>query len=224
MKNYRENELKWYVFAYLLLLIGIKSNELFSIDNTDCLTNVEKLLPLTLLTGMICTLSFVFDCLYPVNLKEKLLFLKFITTMPGKTIFTRISEGKIDDVRFEIEKAQERYKEIINNMPSDKKLKEKYENSMWYPLYRKYEKDPRVEAAQRDFLLCRDVYTTTITMLVLTAVGMIFKIIQFSWFPIGYLVAMLVLTSFAAHSKAHRFVNSVIAVDLNPKSKKEKAT
>ena len=93
MKNYRENELKWYVFAYLLLLIGIRSNELFSIDNTDCLTNVEKLLPLTLLAGMICTLSFVFDCLYPVNLKEKLLFLKFITTMPGKPIFTRISEG-----------------------------------------------------------------------------------------------------------------------------------
>ena len=42
MKNYRENELKWYVFAYLLLLIGIRSNELFSIDNTDCLTNVER--------------------------------------------------------------------------------------------------------------------------------------------------------------------------------------
>ena len=214
MKNYRENELKWYVFAYLLLLIGIRSNELFSIDNTDCLTNVEKLLPLTLLAGMICTLSFVFDCLYPVNLKEKLLFLKFITTMPGKTIFTRISEGKIDDVRFEIEKAQERYKEIINNMPSDKKLKEKYENSMWYPLYRKYEKDPRVEAAQRDFLLCRDLYTTTITMLVLTGLGMKFNFIQFSCLPIKYLVTMLFITNIAAYFKAHRCVNSVIAADL----------
>lgn len=214
MKNYRENELKWYVFAYLLLLIGIRSNELFSIDNTDCLTNVEKLLPLTLLAGMICTLSFVFDCLYPVNLKEKLLFLKFITTMPGKTIFTRISEGKIDDVRFEIEKAQERYKEIINNMPSDKKLKEKYENSMWYPLYRKYEKDPRVEAAQRDFLLCRDLYTTTITMFVLTGLGMKFNFIQFSCLPIKYLVTMLFITNIAAYFKAHRFVNSVIAADL----------
>ena len=223
MKNYRENELKWYVFAYLLLLIGIRSPELFSTENTDWLSNIEKLLSSTLLAGMICTLSFVFDCLYTATLKEVLLFLGF-TTMPGKTIFTRISQGKINDVRFEIKEAQESYKEIISNLPFDKKPKEKYENSKWYALSREHEKDPRVETAHRDFLLCRDLYTTTITMLVLTAFGMIFKIIQFSWFPIGYLVAMLVLTSFAAHSKAYRFVNSVIAVDLNPKTKKEKAT
>lgn len=223
MKNYRENELKWYIFSYLLLLIGIRSPELFSTGNTDWLSNIEKLLSSTLLAGVICTLSFVFDCLYTATQKEALLFLGF-TTMPGKTIFTRISQGEINDVRFEIKKAQESYKEIISNLPSDKKPKEKYENSKWYALSREHEKDPRVETAHRDFLLCRDLYTTTITMLVLTAVGMIFKIIQFSWFPIGYLVAMLVLTSFAAHSKAHRFVNSVIAVDLNPKSKKEKAT
>lgn len=214
MKNYRENEIKWYIFSYLLLLIGINNPDLLSSANIDPISEIGSLLSSALLAGVICTLSFVFDCLYTAWLKENLLFLG-ITKLPGKTIFTRISTGKIKDIRFEIKTAQEHFKDIIAHIPSGKKEKAKYENSKWYALSRKYEKDPRVETAHRDFLLCRDLYTTTVTMLVLTAAGMACKIIPADWRPIGYLAAMLVITNLAAHFKAHRFANGVIVADLN---------
>lgn len=223
MKDYREKELKWYVFAYLFLMIGISSPGLIASESTDWFSSVEKLLSSSLLAGVICTLAFVFDCLYTAELKEALLCLGF-TSLPGKTVFTRISQSKINDIRFDAKKALEKYNDIINGLPPDKKEKKKYENAIWYALSRTHENDPRVKTAHRDYLLSRDLYTTSITMLVLTAAGMGFRLIQFSWIPVGYLIAMLILTNIAAHFRAHRFVNSVIAADLNLKNQKEKQT
>ncbi len=220
MKSYREKELKWYIFAYLFLLVGVCSPELFSAENADLVNTIEKLFTSTLLAGVVCTLSFVFDCLYTVTAKEKVIFLGF-TKMPGKTIFTRISEGKLNDIRIDVNFAREQYKEIINSIPSNKKEREEYENFKWNSLSRNNEKDPRVKTSHRDFLLCRDLYTTTTTMFILTAVGMLFKMIQFSWIPLIYLIIMLMLTNIAAHFKAHRFVNNIIAADLSTKLKKK---
>lgn len=87
---------------------------------------------------------------------------------------------------------------------------------------RLHEDDLRVKTAHRDYLLSRDLYTTTITLLTLTVAGMVFRIVQFSWILLGYLIAMLILTNIAARFRAHRFVNSVIAVDMTPKREKEK--
>jgi len=220
MKDYREKELKWYIFAYLFLMIGISSPDLISSGSDNWLSSIEKLLSSSLLVGVICTLAFVFDCLYTAELKDMLLCLGF-TTLPGKTVFSRISKGKINDMRIDIIKAQEKYKDIINNLPCNKNEKNKYENIKWYSLSRIHEDDPRVKTAHRDYLLSRDLYTTTITMFVLTIAGMVFGVIQFSWIPIGYLIVMLILTNIATHFRAHRFVNSVIVVDINPKKEKE---
>jgi len=220
MKDYREKEMKWYIFAYLFLMIGIRSPEQIASGSVEWLSSIEKLLSSSLLAGTICTLAFVFDCLYTAELKDILLCFGF-TTLPGKTVFTRISKDEINDMRFDINAAKEKYKEIISGIPSSKKEKQKYENTKWYLLSRIHEDDPRVKTAHRDYLLSRDLYTTTITMFLLTTVGMGFKIIQFSWIQVGYLIAMFVLTNVAAHLKAHRFVNSVIAVDMNPKKEKK---
>ena len=216
MKDYREKELKWYIFAYLFLMIGISSPGLISSGSANWLSSIEKLLSSSLLAGVICTLAFVFDCLYTAELKDVLLCIGF-TTLPGKTIFTRILKGKINDMRFEVKDAQKRYKDIIDALPSNKKEKKSYENKRWYALSRIHVDDPRVKTAHRDYLLSRDLYTTTITMLVLTVAGMVFRVVQFSWILVGYLIAMLILTNVAAHFRAHRFVNSVIAVDMTRK-------
>lgn len=221
MKDYREKELKWYIFAYLFLMIGISSPGLITSGSNDWFGSIEKLLSSSLLAGVICSLAFVFDCLYTAELKDLLLCLGF-TTLPGKTVFTRISKDKISDMRIDVNEAKEKYKDVISALPSDKKGKKKYENTKWYSLSRIHEDDPRVKTAHRDYLLSRDLYTTTITMFVLTAAGMGFKVIQFSWIPVAYLIAMLILTNVATHFRAHRFVNSVIAVDMNPKKEKEK--
>jgi hypothetical protein len=216
MKDYRDKEIKWYIFAYLFLVIGLFSPESMPSINIDWLSNIDKLLSSSLLAGAICTLAFVLDCLYTANAKERLLFLGF-TALPGKTIFTRISEGKVKDIRFKNEDAQARYSEIINSLPSDKMEKGLYENAKWYSLSRAHEGDQRVNTAHRDYLLARDLYTTTITLLVLTVISMAIGLAGFSWILIGYLFAMLVLTNVVAHFRAHRFVNSVIATDMNPK-------
>lgn len=216
MKAYREKELKWYIFAYLFLLIGISSSGLISSGSANWLSSIEKLLSSSLLAGVICTLAFVFDCLYTAELKDVLLCVGF-ATLPGKTVFTRILKGKINDMRIDVNKAKDKYKEIISGLPFNEKEKKKYENIKWYALSLIHEDDPRVKTAHRDYLLSRDLYTTTITMFVLTVAAMGFRVVQFSWIPVGYLTAMLVLTNIAAHSRAHRFVNNVIAVDLNSK-------
>jgi hypothetical protein len=147
-------------------------------------------------------------------MKERILYLG-ITKMPGKTIFSRIATNKIKDIRFETSTAKEHFKEIIDHLPSDKNEKTLFENIKWYSLSRKHEKDNRIEMAHRDFLLCRDLYSTTVTMLLLTSIGMLVKVLQFSWVPIGYLALMLLITNISAHFKAHRFVNNVIVADLN---------
>lgn len=220
MKDYREKELKWYIFAYLFLLIGISGQGLITSGGDNGFSSVEKLLSSSLLAGVICTLGFVFDYLYTAGIKDVLLNLG-IMTLPGKTIFTRISKGKVSNMRIDTKEAQGKYNDIISAIPTDKKAREKYENTKWYALSRMHEDDPRVKTAHRDYLLTRDMYTTTITMLVLTAVGMGANVIQHSWIPIGYLATMLVLTNIAAHARAHRFVNSVIAVDMNSKKRAE---
>lgn len=215
MKDYREKELKWYILAYLFLLIGISEAGLITAGD-GWADSVEELLASSLLAGTICTLSFVFDCLYTADVKGKLVCLGF-ATLPGKTIFTRISASKINDIRIDAKKAQEKYVDVIRNLPAGKNDKKKYENTKWYALSRIHDADPRVITAHRDYLLCRDMYTTTISMLALTIISMVFKVIQFSCIPIGYLLVMLVLTNIATHARASRFVNSVIAADINKK-------
>lgn len=216
MKDYREKELKWYIFAYLFLMLGIRNSGLIVSGSVDWFGSIEKLLSSSLIAGVICSLAFVFDCLYTAELKDTLMCLGF-TTLPGKTVFTRIKKCKINDMRFEAMDAQKKYKDIIDALPSDKKEKKRYENKQWYALSRIHEDDPRVKTAHRDYLLSRDLYTTTITMLALTVTGMVFRTIQFSLILVGYLITMLILTNVAAHFKAHRFVNSVIAVDMTQK-------
>lgn len=223
MKDYREKELKWYIFAYLFLLIGIDGQGLITSGVDNGFSSTEKLLSSSLLAGVICTLGFVFDCLYTADMKDALLNLG-IMTLPGKTIFTRISKGKINDMRIDIKEAQKKYSNIISGIPTDKKEKKKYENTEWYALSLMHEDDPRVKTAHRDYLLNRDMYTTTFTLLLLTAVGMGANIIKHSWIPIGYLAIMLILTNIATHTRAHRFVNSVIAVDIDSKKQEKKKT
>lgn len=215
MKDYREKELKWYIFAYLFLLIGTSSPGPTASRTGEWFDVIDKLLSSSLLAGVICSLAFVLDCLYTAELKDLLLCLG-LTTLPGKTVFTRISKGKINDMRIDVNGAKEKYNDIISGLPSDKKGRKKYENTKWYSLSRIHEDDPRVKTAHRDYLLSRDLYTTTITMFVLTAIGMWFKVILFSWILVAYLIAMLILTNIAAHFRAHRFVNTVIAVGMNP--------
>lgn len=180
-------------------------------------TKIENLITSAFLSGIVCFLAFVFDSLFSSQLKDILLYLGF-TKMPGATIFTRIQEKSLRDVRINIDDAQSHYKEIIENMPSEKE-KQRYQNSKWYSIYVIHKEEVRVLSVHRDFLLCRDLYTTTVSLAVLTIIMMGVSLLPFSWIVLGYLLIMLAITNIAAHNKANRFVNTVIAADLTSASK-----
>lgn len=213
IKQYRGNEMKWYVIAYLLIIVV-----LFTLpENGETITSIEKIFSSALISGVIGSLVVVFDSLYSSKLKEILLFMGF-TKVPGNTIFTRIKNGKIKDDRISINDARAAYKEIIDNIPQNR-LKGEYENSRWYTIYSKYIEDNRVQSTQHDFLLCRDLYITTISMAIITIVAVIMGFLPFSQVLFSYLLIMLVITNIAAHNKANRFVNTIIAIDLAAKNR-----
>lgn len=215
LKNYRDNELKWFILAYLFLVIGSGNPNVIKDTGIEVLSKIESLISTALISGAICSLAFVIDSLYSQKIKDALLYLK-ITKMPGTTIFTRIKSGTLKDARFETIQAQRKYEAIINNIPANKS-KSGYENAKWYKIYVLYKEDSAISSVHRDFLLCRDLYITTISLVVLTVIAMIIKLIPFSWILLGYLLTMAIITNCAAHNKAHRFVNTVIAVDVASK-------
>ena len=213
LKNYRDNELKWYILAYLFLIVWVCNLTWLENSDIDSISKVEKLAASVLLSGIICSLSFVFDSIYSAQLKDRLVFFRR-SLKPGDTIFSRIKKCTIKDDRISVEKACKQYADIINALPSEKKEKYQYENNQWYCIYARNKEDPSVGWTHRDSLLCRDLYIATITLFMLTVVAMIVHMLSYSNILIGYLLIMLVLTNIAARNKAHRFVNSVISSDL----------
>ncbi len=212
LKSYRENELKWYVLAYVFLVILVCYPNAVKDLEGDWATKLEQLLSSALLSGIICTLTFVFNSIFSSQAKDFLLYFHIFKT-PGSTIFSRIQQDSLHDPRVNTSNARFHYQEIIANIPTSKK-KEPYENSKWYAIYSKHRADDRVAATHRDFLLCRDLYITTVSLAVLTLAMISISLLPFSWILIGYLLIMLFVTNLSARNKAHRFVNTVIAVDL----------
>ena len=214
VKSYREKELVWYILAYLLLLISIFSPKI--IQNWSCIndiiSDISSWLSSILLIGVISALSFVFTSLYPEFLREKLVYFK--RKIPGKQIFSNIKFGLVTDIRINSQKALLKYEDIMKNIPSNKKDAHVYENNKWYDLYDIHIEDSRVLHANRDYLLSLDMYLTTITMSILTAIAFVLHLFSFNFIITGYLLIMLILTNIVTRLNAKRLVLTVIAVDL----------
>jgi len=213
LKSYRENEIKWYILAYLLLVVAVCFPNMIQGTDLDTAAKIEKLLVSTALSGAICTLTYVLDSIFSTQMKDALLYLGF-TKMPGSTVFTRIAGGKLNDKRIGKEKAKTSYASFVVGLSANPKERRCQENEKWYAIYSTHRDDKRVVAGNRDFLLCRDLYIATVIMTILTATLWIAHLLPFKWIILGYLLLMLVVTNMAAHNKASRFVNTVIAVDL----------
>ena len=156
---------------------------------------------------------FIFDSLCNTWIKEIVILTKFIKK-PGMTIFTRIKQGGIDDYRINPVKAAAKYKNIIDNIPTGK-AKYNYENSEWYKIYNKYESSEKILVSQRDYLLCRDMCTATVTETIIVIVGMLMGLIPIAWSIFKVLLIMYILTLIATHNKADCFCKNVIAKDLS---------
>lgn len=217
MKDYREKELKYLMIILVLLFVvlctPIKELNITDIELHKSLTTIFSSI---VISSILSLATFICDCLLSTNLKTKMVGFIFIPKA-GETIFTRINSGSVKDDRFLNSEAKMKYKEIISNLPKDKKDRCKYENSNWYKIYQRYQEKGQVSQSQKDYLTCRDLFIETILFLVLYFLSLIFynEFVVFSSKYLLIIILIAMVTNVSTHVKMHRFVNTVIALDIS---------
>lgn len=219
MKDYREKELKYLMVILVLLFVFLCTpfKELI-VTNIELHKTLTTIFSSIVVSSVLSLATFICDCLLSTNLKNKLVGLFFIPKA-GETIFTRINKCSVKDDRFLNSEAKTKYNEIISNIPQNKKEGYGYENSNWYKIYKKYQDKAQVSQSQKDYLTCRDLFIETILFLVLYFLSLIFynEFVVFSFKYLLIILLIAVITNVSTHVKMHRFVNTVIALDVAEK-------
>lgn len=217
MKNYRDNELKSYVVAAILMYF-ITTNGISGILNKDDISILQfviDLLNVAIISSSIYAFVFVLDSVYGSDLKRTLVFL--FTDEPGQTIFDSIKKKK-SDIRFSNTDVEKYYKSIFAQMPEDKKGRKIYQNQQWYHIYHQYRDIEMVTTSAKDFRLCRDIFIATINIfLIYITLCIISEIILFNIYYIGFLIIMIIISNIATRNKGKRWVYNVIAHDISEK-------
>lgn len=152
------------------------------------------------------------DSLFSDNMKIRLIYL--VGHLPAETVFSK-NRDQSKDMRFTKQQVFEHYKDIYENMPNLKKDRYKYENAEWYKILDKHRDAKMVIVSHRDYLMCRDMTSSTVVIFLLYFVfSVILKLLPFKIESAIYLLIMYALTNIATRVKAVRFVNNVIACDL----------
>ncbi len=222
LKDYRDKELK-YLYYSLGILMLIMTTDSFTIDGLVSKFDMAvKVIECVAISSVASLFAFLGDSIISSFVKDKLIGLIFIPK-PGETIFTRISKGRIRDNRFTITDAQKKYANIIDNIPnqgktsySQRKQTYNYENAAWYKIYNSKKESPTIQLLQRDSLLCRDINIAVILFSVsYLLLHIVFaSIIHFSFRFIIILLIFIVISNVCSHIKMHRFVNTIIAIDI----------
>lgn len=215
LKDYRDNELKYYVIGNILLILFLSGtlNELLAKELNDIMDIISVVIQSALLSSIIYIYVFLFDSIISGNNKLKIAYL-FLGKLPGYTIFSDM-EKKLKDDRFTWNDVVIKYKEIYENMPQNTNARQKYENAKWYKIYRKHEKAERVYTANRDFLLCRDMAISSLLLIIMYITSTVFLgFWGFNVLIIKILICEFVLTDIAMRNKASRLAYNVIADDI----------
>ena len=169
LKSYQEKELPLFIISNILIFLIV--HKIIEIDAIDCLHNTAKILSQVFISTILSAIAFgfilVIECLFTSGFKEKLMYLfSFfgLLNLPGYTIFTKIRE-KNDDNRFSYQSVAGKYPELYQNLPADGKERSRYENEKWYAIYSQNRDIPMIQYSQRDWLLCRDIYISSIVMM-----------------------------------------------------------
>jgi hypothetical protein len=214
IKSYKEHELKQYVIANaLVFLLAHKFIDFSDTANIELIQAILSIVGTSLLASVIYIFTILIDGIISDEMKVKLLNLFFLS-LPGERIFTEIRR-KNKDSRFTTTEVMEKYSDIYANFPSEKSSKQ-YENSKWYAIYSKYRNESMIFYSNREYLLLRDMYVST--MVIIAIYGVVNLFLQGSIFSATYmlyLVGLLIVTNISTHIKAKRFVYNVIALDIH---------
>ena len=134
--------------------------------------------------------------------------------MPGCTIFTKIKSKNIDN-RFSYQNLAKKYPELYDKLPSDKKERLRYENEKWNAIYNQYRDVSMIHFSNRDWLLCRDVYVSTLVIIGFYTIVAMMRLVEFNCQYLLFIIVLAVITNIGANRKAVRFAYNVIAYDVN---------
>lgn len=221
MKDYREKELKMYILACVLLLICLTKGYSIQLETGEKIVAISAVIDTTLASGCIYMFVYISDALFTSSIKDKLVSLFGLIKKPAYTVFSDIEKKTVDDRFLRIE-AITRYENVYSNMPDDKKQAELYQNANWYKIYSQNRDVSMIYASNRDYLLCRDMFISTISLSVLYIISIMVKLFEFNVFYILFLIAMLCVNLLTTHIKARRFVYNVIAYDLTNRDDKHR--
>lgn len=219
MKDYRDKELKNLMFLlfFLFLIWCTPALDVIPTSNDQNeYASLSSMLESAIISAVLSCATTLCDCIISSELKDKLVGLFFIPRA-GETVFSRISSGRLTDIRFRTLDAAFLYKNIIHSLPPKKKARHIYENSNWYRIYRKYQDKGQVSQSHRDYLMCRDLYTQTLSFgfMYLLSLWVFPTAVVYSPRFVVLLCTLAIAFNICTHLKMNRFVNTVIAVDVS---------
>lgn len=219
LKNYRNNELKWFLVANVLFMV--LTSKSFEVEDGDLLNqlivNIGKIISVSIFSTTVYIFTFIIDSIIPSNLKVFLVFLW--KKKPSATIFTQIQNNCKDD-RFNVEEAKDKYKNIYSKIEEENQFS-KDQTPLWYEIYNKYRENTIVYGSNRDYLLLRDLHSQTIVLIIIyiTLISTT-GIIPFSINYLIYLFVILIVLNLGARIQGKRMVYTVIALDINESKNK----
>ena len=219
IKEYRQKELRWFLFANIILLLLTSKLNLFDYfldENNEIWENINEILTTTGISVFGYIITFILDSLLSSNLKEKIIY--WWSNKPSHNIFSKIQSKNKDD-RFTFEQAAIKYPDIFAQLKNNINVPQ---TNLWQKIYNKHRQVTMISVSHEDYLLSRDLCVQTIILFVVyIIICAIFKqIFVFSWTYILYLLIMYVLTNISTRNKSKRFVYNVLAYDIHDEEKK----
>lgn len=211
LKDYRNNELKWFLLANILLMIISSKCLLFGDTLDSWIAGISSVLNITVFSSAIYILTFIFDSVIPSQTKVFLVFLW--KRQPSCTIFSDM-ERKFEDNRFTLCDAKKKYAEIYKQI--EVKPKNFDQTPLWYEIYNRHRDNTIVFGSNRDYLLLRDMHAQTVILLLVYLflwAGM--SEVAFSREYILYLLCMIVTLNISARVQGKRLMYHVLSVDIN---------
>lgn len=194
IKDYRGNELKYFVIANIsaLLYLG-KVINLQLVTSEGTYSNlIVTVINSALFSGIVYILVLISDAIVPTRIKNAIVYWFF--PLPGQVVFSKWKR-KCQDERITQKDFLKYYEKVYENMPSKKSTRQ-YENTEWYKLYTKYDKEDKVFSSHRDYLMFRDMTTSTVVMLILyIVIGSIVDFVPVCKNGIIYLLVMYAIVN-----------------------------
>lgn len=175
---------------------------------SDSPTTMAKLRGLG--TSVLPVLVLLIVNVLPYNIKAMLVYWKPLGWLPGCEVFTKYAptDGRIDMAAL---------KKNAGALPTDPKE----QNAKWFKLYKMVESHTEVAAAQKDFLMYRDMAVISLPLIVLAPAGLELAGVAFGalWFAGGLFAVQYVLAAISARHSGIRFVTNVLAIHSAKKIK-----